>query len=226
MKRKILLQYILFPVIFISFFAEAQDRFIHGYVTTYDSIPLIGAEIEVKSTKQTVLTDSLGRFSVPVNQKDRLKVSANGFFPRRIRLDENIKIAVINLKMKPGNKKGEYSAGYYHVSYENNVSNIEKLDQSGLDFSHYRNVYDLIEGRFSGVRVVNGEIIIHGEGSLMLSNSALIVVDGFPVDSNELESIRPVDIKNINIIKDGSAAIYGARGANGVVIIETKQGKD
>jgi TonB-dependent SusC/RagA subfamily outer membrane receptor len=76
------------------------------------------------------------------------------------------------------------------------------------------------------VQIVNGEIIIRGKNSLNSSSAALIVVDGVPSDYNVLNSIPPVQVKSINVIKDGSSAIYGSRGANGVVLIETKKGGD
>jgi len=87
-------------------------------------------------------------------------------------------------------------------------------------------VKDLIRGRFAGVQIMNDIIIIRGLNSVSSSNGALIVVDGQIVDNSALNNLPPSDIKNINIIKDGSSAIYGSRGANGVVIIETKKGKD
>jgi TonB-dependent SusC/RagA subfamily outer membrane receptor len=87
-------------------------------------------------------------------------------------------------------------------------------------------MYDLIKGRFAGVQVANGQIIIRGVNSINSSTAALIILDGVPVDGSALNSIPPVQVKSINVIKDGSAAIYGSRGANGVVVIETKGGND
>jgi len=87
-------------------------------------------------------------------------------------------------------------------------------------------MYELIRGRFAGVQIVSGEIIIRGVNSINSSSAALIVLDGVPVSSSVLNSIPPVQVKSINILKDGSAAIYGSRGSNGVVLIETKKGGD
>jgi TonB-dependent SusC/RagA subfamily outer membrane receptor len=95
-----------------------------------------------------------------------------------------------------------------------------------MDFSQYSNLYEVIRGRFAGVQIVNGEIIIRGQNSINSSSSALIVVDGVPSNSSVLSSIPPIQVKSINILKDGSSAIYGSRGANGVVLIETKKGGD
>lgn len=209
-----------------SLFATAQDRVVHGIVTTFDSIPLIDAEVSVRSTKQTVFTDSLGRFAVPVSSGERLKVSAQGFFNQRVKLDEKTKYAAINLKLKPGDKNREYAIGYGHVSDRDKLNALATLDNRDVDFSQYSNIYELIKGRFAGVQVVNGEIIIRGVNSINSSSAALVVVDGVPVDGSALNSIPPVQVKSINVIKDGSSAIYGSRGANGVVLIETKRGND
>lgn len=212
----------------LGFFSttNAQEKIIHGVVTTFDSIPLIDAEVQVRSTKQTVLTDTLGRFSVAVNPGDRLKVSATGFFNQKVKLEEKTKVVAVNLKLKPGDKNREYAIGYGHVSDRDKLNALASLNSNDMDFSQYSNIYELIKGRFAGVQVVNGEIIIRGINSINSSSAALIVVDGVPVDGSALSSIPPVQVKSINVIKDGSSAIYGSRGANGVVLIETKRGDD
>ena len=95
-----------------------------------------------------------------------------------------------------------------------------------MDFSQYRDIYELIQGRFAGVQIIGSDIVIRGINSINSSSAALIVVDGITVDAATLRSIPPIQVKSINVIKDGSAAIYGSRGANGVVIIETRRGDD
>ena len=99
------------------------------------------------------------------------------------------------------------------------------MTDDDLDFSQYTNIYDLLRGRIAGVTVQsNGDIIVRGVNSINLSSAALIVIDGIPSDKSMLQSISPTNVKSINVIKDGSSAIYGSRGANGVVVIETKKG--
>jgi TonB-dependent SusC/RagA subfamily outer membrane receptor len=216
----------LLAALFFALITNAQEKNIHGVVTTFDSIPLIDAEVKVRSTKQTVLTDTLRRFSAAVNPGDRLKVTATGFFNQKVKLKEKTKFAAVNLKLKPGDKAREYAIGYGHVSDRDKLNALASLNSDDLDFSQYSNIYDLIKGRFAGVQVVNGEIIIRGINSINSSSAALIIVDGVPVDGSALSSIPPVQVKSINVIKDGSSAIYGSRGANGVVLVETKRGND
>ncbi len=205
---------------------SAQERVMSGRVFTFDSIPLVNANVEVKSTKQVVKTDSMGNFYVSCNFKDVLKVSARGFASEKVKIESNIKLAVINLKLKPGEKNREIAIGYGHVTDANKLNAVATLNNDDVDFSQYTNMYELIRGRFAGVQVINGEIIIRGVNSINSSSAALIVVDGIPSDNGILNALSPVQVKSVNVIKDGSSAIYGARGANGVVLIETKRGGD
>jgi len=206
---------------------NAQERLLQGMVTTFDSIPLIGAEIKVKSSKQVITTDTLGRFRTYVEPEDKLRVTAKGFYSQNVKLEEKIKLVLINLKLKPTPKAKEYAIGYGYVKDAEKLNALSQLTGDDVDFSQYSNMYDLIRGRFAGVVVQpNGDIIIRGVNSLNLSSAALIIIDGIPADNSVLQSISPINVKSVNIIKDGSAAIYGARGANGVVIIETKKGNE
>jgi TonB-dependent SusC/RagA subfamily outer membrane receptor len=226
MKKNLEVSTIFLFLFLFSLASFAQERVIIGAVFTFDSIPLVNASVEVKSTKQVVKTDTLGNFSVSCNSEDVLKVSAKGFTTEKFKLESKIKLAVINLKLKPGVKNREYAVGYGHVTDANKLNAVSNLNNDDVDFSQYSTIYDLIRGRFAGVQIVNGEIVIRGINSINSSTAALIVLDGVTVSSSVLSSIPPVQVKSIDIIKDGSAAIYGARGANGVVLIETKNGSD
>ena len=226
MEKKCWVCCMFLMVLFLTITVNAQERMLHGRVFTFDSIPLVKADVKVKSTKQVVKTDTLGNFSVSCKPDDVLKVSAKGFATEKVKLQPKIKLAIINLKLKPGAKNREYAIGYGHVTDANKLNAVSNLNNSDADFSQYSNIFELIQGRFAGVQVVNGEIIIRGVNSINSSSAALIVLDGMPVSSSTLYSIPPVQVKSIDVIKDGSAAIYGSRGSNGVVLIQTKGGKD
>ncbi|QIA07389.1 TonB-dependent receptor plug domain-containing protein [Draconibacterium halophilum] len=217
----------IFLVCLLTLNSNAQERYVKGIVTTFDSIAVIGAEVKVKSSKQIVETDTLGRFEVKVDGNDKLKVSARGFNNQNVKLDEKTKLVAVNLKLKPGQKAREYAIGYGYVKDSERLNALAQMTNDDVDFSQYTNMYDLIRGRFAGVQVQNnGDIIIRGQNSINLSSAALIVVDGMQVDNSIMSTLVPAQVKSINIIKDGSAAIYGSRGANGVVLIETKKGND
>lgn len=204
----------------------AQDKVVHGIINTLDSIPLIGAEITVKSSKQVVYTDTLGRFSVQSNAKDKLKIRADGFVNQNVNVSPNTKVVAVNLKMKPGDRNREYQIGYGVTSDAFKTGAVDNLDRTESNFMRYDNMFDLLQSSFSGIQVVGGEIIIRGNQTFQGSNAALIVVDGVVSDSGILNQLRPFDIKSVNIIKDGSSAVYGSRGANGVILIETVKGGD
>ncbi|MCK5730125.1 MAG: TonB-dependent receptor plug domain-containing protein [Draconibacterium sp.] len=226
MYKKIYFIFIIISSFFITYNLNAQEKVISGLITTFDSIPLNGAKIEVKSTKIVVLSDTLGRFSVVCNLEDKLKVTANGFYKQNVKITKKIKIAAINLKLKPGAKSREYAIGYGHVLDKEKLNAVANLNNKDIDFSQYSNMSEIIRGRFAGVQIVNDQIIIRGINSINSSSAALIVIDGIPTNYSVLNSISPTHVKSINVIKDGSAAIYGSRGSNGVLIVETKRGGD
>lgn len=201
----------------------AQDRIVQGQVFTFDSIPLVNAQIKVKSSKQIVKTDSLGRFSLACNETDVFNVSATGFTTRKFKLKKDTKEVHINLALKQGEKNKELAFTSGHINEYDKISIEDNLNKPGFDFSQYTSMYEVIKNRFPGVQIYNGEIIIGGMHSLTGSSAALIVVDGVPSDHTILNSVSPTQVKSVKILRNVSAAIYGSRGANGVVIIETKK---
>lgn len=215
---------LIFSVVFKS---VAQDKIIRGTVTAFDSIRVSKASVKAKSSRQVVFTDSLGNFSVGARNEDVLIVGANGFYNEKVKLAPNIKFVAINLRLKPGTNNKEHAIGYGHVADVDKLNAVSNLDKDDLDFSQYGDIYDIIKGRFSGVRIVDGEVIVRGKNTFdNSSNAALIVVDGVPRDERALSNIPTDQVKSIDIVKDGSTAIYGVQGANGVVIIETRLGSD
>jgi TonB-dependent SusC/RagA subfamily outer membrane receptor len=213
--------------IFVSSLLLAQDHIIRGVVHTLEKIPLIGAKIKVKSTKQSVLTDTLGTFVVSCNSADKLKVMARGFYTQNVKVSKEIKMIAVNLNLKPGSNSQKYAIGYGYISEKDKSSAVTGFNTNKSTFSKYSDMYDLIRGQLAGVQVTNGEIIIRGgSNSFYGSSAALIVVDGVISDSDILNTIKPIQVKSINVIKDGSSAVYGSRGANGVILIETLKGGD
>lgn len=200
----------------------AQDRIVNGVVTSFESIPLLGANIKAKSTNDSVLSDSSGKFTLTCSAEDIIMVSARGFYKQKVKVGPATKFAAINLRLKPGEKNREYAIGYGKVPASDKLYASTNLTDKDADFSTFKSVYDLIMARFPGVQVKNGEIIVRGNQSFMSDNSALIILNGFTVDSSTLAGIPPKEVKSIDLIRDGGGSVYGSRGANGVVIIETK----
>ncbi|HSH18847.1 MAG TPA: TonB-dependent receptor plug domain-containing protein [Draconibacterium sp.] len=220
----------LVMTMFVSL-AFGQNKTLVGKVTAFDSIPLIGVEVLVKSTKQSYMTDSLGRFQVFCNPEDKLEISANGFYPQKVKVKKEIRLIMVNLKLKKGDRNIEMAGRYVNVGYgyvhsKDLLYAVSSANTNDIDFTKYDNVLDAIQGQFPGVSVENGEIVIRGIKTLYGSqgNGALVVIDGAIVDSNDLQNISTHDIQSIDILKDGSSSVYGSRGANGVVIVQTKKG--
>ncbi len=219
--RKLLSMMIL--LVFNMSNIHAQDHFIYGIVNTLDSIPLIGVEIKIQSTKQTVRTDSLGKFVAVCNKQDKLKFKANGFYTENVIVHEKIKFLAVNMRLKPGEKQLNYAIGYGYVDARDKTTPGSHTNINESMYSKFNSVYDIIVT--TGAQLKDGEIILRGSKSFQGSSAALIVVDNVISDYDYLRTLRPNDIKRIDILQDPASAVYGSRGANGVVLIETLKGK-
>ncbi len=205
-------------------FLLAQSHVIHGVVQTLETIPLIGATVRVKSTGQSVETDSLGNFRIYCEPKDKLRISATGFYAQNVKIAPHIKVVAVNLKLKPGDKQRQQAIGYGYVSEEDLSIAVSGVETTSAVFQKYNSMTDLIRDQVPGAQISQGEVILRTAGSFQGSDAALIVVDGVIVDSDYLNSLSPLDVKSVGAIKDGTSAIYGSRGANGVILIETRKG--
>lgn len=116
--------------------------------------------------------------------------------------------------------------GYGSVSRHNNTTAVSQLNMKGVE--SYSDLKSYIQGRVAGVTFMGSDVIIRGIGSINSSIAALIVVDGnvMPSFATVNATVSPRDVASISVLKDGGAAIYGSRGANGVVLITTKKGKE
>jgi TonB-dependent SusC/RagA subfamily outer membrane receptor len=210
-----------------TFLLSGQEKVIEGMVTTFDTLPLVGASIEVKSTKKLVYTDTLGMFTLSCSPKDKLKITANGFARKNVKIDERIKYVLANLKLLPGPENRELAVGYGHVQDADKLYAISNVNENDIDFSHYSNIYQILEEQFSSSVQIRsgGELVIRNTPTLSGSNAALLIVDGRQVDESDFANINTADIASINVLKDASASVYGSKGGNGVVIVETKRGK-
>ena len=205
-----------------------QTKQVSGHVTDSQG-PLIGATVMEKGTNNGTVTDYDGNFSLNVNPGATLVVSYVGYESQEVKAADGMRV---NLK-EDGHVVNEVVViGYGTQRREavtGSVANIggEKLNQVAAS-----NAAQALQGRVAGVLMTQtsskpGEemqIRIRGQRSLSASNDPLIVLDGIPF-MGQLSDINPTDIKSMDILKDASAtAIYGSRGANGVIIITTVKG--
>ena len=210
-----------------TLFSYSQERTVTGTVTTLENIAVVNAEVKVLSSKVTVLADTVGNFKVSCLLNDKIKISAKGFNSQKVKIDEKTKEAFVNLMFKPGEKNLDVAVGFGHIKEKDKsyaISNISNDDE--FEFSKYSNMLQYVVNSSPSIVIGDGGLIIRGSNSLLGSSAALILLDGIDVNSSELYMLPPSDVKSVDILKGGSAAIYGLRGANGVVLITTKRGGD
>ncbi|KJF45306.1 TonB-dependent receptor plug domain-containing protein [Draconibacterium sediminis] len=220
--RRILLVLFLFFILFSSY---GQGKIIRGQITAHEEIPLIGAEIFVESSGNQFRSDSMGNFRISCQQKDKIKVSAKGFHSEEIKIKKKNKYVLVNLKLKSGEENKNLAMGYINIDNKDKLYAIKAIDDDEIDYSMYRNIHEILTGNFPGLQIQNGKIVIRNTASFTGDNAALIIIDGRESTMSSLENIATSDIKNISVMKDASAAMYGSRGANGVVIVNTKRGE-
>jgi len=199
----------------------AQTRVVSGTLTVFDTYPVKNVEVSSKKAKATTMTDSLGQFSIVCLENDVIKVKPKAFNPVREKVYADTESVTINLQFIDSDESREMAVGYCLISEEDLTYGISHLENENNEFCSYSNIYDLIRGQLSGVTVSNSEIYVRGGMNSFTPGAtmALYVVDGLAVRG--LECIQPCQVKSINVLKDGNAAIYGTRGGNGVILIET-----
>lgn len=212
----------------ITHFTLAQTHVITGKLTTFGTFPVRNVLVEAKKAGTKALTDSSGIFNLVCLEKDVIKLKSEVFEPATFRIKGKTDTLKHNLIFIESDKNKQLAVGYGYISRENLTFAISNLSYENNDFCRYNDIYDLVKGRFAGVTVTSEggaggkrQVIIRGVNSLMLSSEALYIVDGMEV--SDISHITPCEVKSINVMKDGSAAIYGVQGSNGVLIIETKK---
>jgi TonB-dependent SusC/RagA subfamily outer membrane receptor len=200
----------------------AQTRVVHGRLTAFNKYPVENIEISSKKGRSAAMSDSLGRFSIVCMENDVIRIKSKTFRQETRKVRPGTDSLIVNLIFLNSKKNREIAVGYGYLMEDDLLYAIDNLQHENNEFCIYNNVYDVIKGRFAGVDVENGAVIIRGGNTFHGSDEALYVVDGFTVSS--IDWVIPCEIKSISILKDASAATYGSRGANGVVIIELLKG--
>ena len=192
--------------------------------------PLVGASIQVKSTKKGCVSDANGKFSLEAKTGDIIAIRYTGYEPKEIRIGAVLQLE-IELKSASEQLQEAVVVGYGSKSRKDITGAISSISDKDIDKRPITRLENAIQGQAAGVQVVqySGKpgnemsIRVRGTTSLSAGNEPLYVLDGIPLLS--AEGINPSDIASIEILKDASsAAIYGARAANGVVLITTKLG--
>lgn len=200
----------------------AQKKEYTGTVTTLGRFPVNQAEVLVTKTGTRTMTDSLGNFTILCVPKSRLTIKAEGFQPLKAKVKDSNKELKFNLKLIKFKEADKIAIGYGHINADDVIYARNHLRFKN-PMSKYNDIFDMIRNKIPGVEIIdNREIRIRGEKTFQGSNAALIVVDGVIADMGVLTSIPLNDIRSIDVLKGPDATVYGSRGANGVVLLTTK----
>ncbi len=222
---------LVLSVCFIAFGQVlAQSQTISGTVrNAADDEPIIGASVQVKGTSKGTITDIDGKFSLSVGPNSVLVVSFIGMSTQEVAAKDGV---VINLSEDTEVLDEVMVIGYGTATRAQFVGSAKEVKGDDLTNQAQANVTNALQGKMAGVQVVNSSgqpgsgasIRIRGTGSINGGTAPLYIVDGAPFEG-EINTISSYDIASITVLKDAAAtAIYGARGANGVVLITTKSG--
>lgn len=206
---------------------QTSGNTIKGVVTDANGEPIIGANIMVEGTTTGTITDFDGRFTLDVPENATLQISYIGFVSQNVKVG-NKKDFTIKLVEDSQALDEVVVIGYGTVKKRDLTGSVATISGEKLKANPVADVSQAIQGRLAGVVVTaqdgrpgaSMDIRVRGGGSVTQSNAPLYVVDGIPVES--LSDIPASQIKSIDVLKDASStAIYGARGANGVILVTT-----
>ncbi|MFD0990783.1 SusC/RagA family TonB-linked outer membrane protein [Mariniflexile jejuense] len=230
LKTKLILIIIL--VFNMSLFA--QKAVLKGQViSATDNMPIPGVNVIVKNTSKGTTTDFDGNYQIEVKNGDILQFSYIGFVTQ-VQIFKDQKTVNITLAEDVAKLDEVVVVGYGSLKKSNITSSISTYKNENMDQLPVSRVDQALQGKVAGVQIQNtssaaGEspvIRIRGQASINASPDPLVVVDGQPIDDG-LASINMADVQDISVLKDASsAAIYGSRGANGVILVTTKSGSD
>ncbi len=194
-----------------------------GRVVDNNGNPLPGTTVSIAGTASGTVTDAQGNYSIDVPLKGVLVFSFIGF----VTVEEEVAgRTVIDVRLRTatfGIEAVVVSTGYQDMSRENSTIAAATVGGDELSSRYSPNLLDNLEGRVAGLVTYGGKPAIRGVSSLRADTSPLLVVDGLPVEGG-MESLNPFDIKSVTVLKDAAAtAIYGARAANGIIVVVTKQ---
>ena len=232
MKRKLML---LLACLFVGIgLVTAQTQKVTGVVISEeDGQPVIGASVLVKGTQIGAITGVDGDFTLPnvPSSAKTLVISYIGMQTQEVAIKPHVRV----IMHSDSELLDEVMVVAYGTAKKSSFTgSASTIDNKKLELRPITDVTKGLEGQSTGVLTTSGSgqpgesasVVIRGYGSINASKSPLYVVDGIPFDGS-LSSINPSDIETMTVLKDASAgALYGARGANGVVMITTKKGKE
>jgi TonB-dependent starch-binding outer membrane protein SusC len=222
-----------------------------GIVRGPDGQPLAGVNIIIKGSKKGTTTDNAGAFSINAKEGDRLVISSVGYASTEIPVDNNNNIPAIVLQKSESKLDEVQIIAYGQTTKRINTGDVTTVKAAEIEQQPVTNPILALQGRVAGMEITqsNGlpgssiKVLIRGRNTIEQGTDPLYIIDGVPYSPNPfggryinglggiqginpLSFLNPQDIESIDVLKDADAtAIYGSRGANGVVLITTKKGK-
>ncbi len=225
---------ILLLVLVISLSSFAQNKTITGKVKGDDATALPGVTVLIKGTTQGTVTDANGNFSIPnVPENATLQFSFIGMKSKNVLVAGKSNLDIV-LQTSDIGLDEVVVVGYGSQKKSDITGAVGSVSRERLEQIPNTNFAQALQGAIPGVTISTNSasaeggdmsILVRGRNSIEASNSPLIVLDGIPYNGS-ISEINPEDIESIEVLKDASsAAIYGSRGANGVILVTTKRGK-
>lgn len=217
---------------FLSMGIYAQEKVVTGTVTDNGGVPIPAANIIIKGTQTGTAADFDGNYSLSTSSGEILVFSSVGFKTLEVPVTASDTYNV-QLETDSALLDEVVVVGYGATTKADVTGAIVGVSSEEINSRPVNNAIEAMQGKAAGVDISSnerpgsvGNITIRGVRSLSASNAPLYVLDGIPLTSGGIDNINPTDIESINILKDASAtAIFGSRGANGVVIVTTKKGR-
>jgi TonB-linked SusC/RagA family outer membrane protein len=215
-------------------YSFSQNNFrVSGKVTDATGKSVPGATVKVKGTSVATATDTDGAYSLMApSGTSILVISSVGFNEQEVAIDNRSEVNV-TVEFSTSNLDDVVVIGYGTAKRKDVTGAVAGINQKDIRSRPVDNPLQAMQGKIAGVDITSnerpgmvGNINIRGVRSLTASNTPLFVVDGIPLTTGGIEYLNPNDIESMDVLKDASAtAVFGSRGANGVVIVTTKQGK-
>lgn len=204
---------------------------INGVVLSEDGGPLPGATVKVKNGTKTVITNSKGEFELSgVEQNTVLTVSFIGYKTKEVTVG-NGQFLKIQMDPDASNLDQVMVTGYQKISKERATGSFSQVNREALDHRPVSNLSSALQGTVAGMQAKENadgsvDFLIRGNSTLYADRKPLVVVDGFPISNSDFSDINPNDVESVTVLKDAAAAsIWGARAANGVIVVVTKKVK-
>lgn len=224
----------LIVLFLLPFTLLAQNKTVRGKVVDESGNPVVGANILSKGTKKGSQTDNTGNFSISVSATGTtdLVISSIGFTSKIVTVSGN-DAGTVSLVKEVITQEDVVVVGYATIKRKDLTGSVSSVSSKELKDFPLSSAAEALQGKLAGVQLISTEgapgadilVRVRGGSSITQDNSPLYIVDGVQVE-NALSVLSPQDIASVDVLKDASTtAIYGARGANGVVIITTKGGK-